>query len=321
MEDTSARLAYHEFLNEWNSAADYVTAHSSGSTGTPKQLRLSKGDMLRSAAATVARFSLNPESVIASALPSSSIATKMAIVRSIVAGCTYLPIHPSNRLAIDSPVDLLSVAPSQTDYLIGHSGLSAKIGVVLVGGAPLSPTREKALMQAGYSVYETYGMTETCSNVALRQAGAHTFAANRGFSFSVDHRSCLTIHAPGYTFDGTVTNDVVELTSPTGFRWLGRYDNAINSGGIKIHPEMLERDLAPFISVPYYIVSAPDEKWGCVAVLVVEGSEQDAAEAAQALTAFPDRLRRPRQVRSMLRFERTHTGKVKRILPSMGKNS
>lgn len=315
MGDSDPRLAYREFLKQWNDSSPFIEAHSSGSTGEPKQLQLLKVDMEKSARTTVDFFGLRTDSVVASALPATSIATKMAIVRSVVADCKYLPVRPSNTLEITDHVDLLSIAPSQADFLINHPEMVTNVGTLLIGGSALSPARESALMQCGYSFYETYGMTETCSNIALRQAGEEYFSAKPGIRFSLDKRGCLEVHAPCYSFDGIVTNDMAELISPAKFRLLGRADNAINSGGIKIHPEILERELADSITCPFYVVGVPSAKWGHEAVLVVEGDDEQRREAEEILKKMEDRKRFPQRVVAIAHFLRTHTGKIHRLLP------
>lgn len=314
MDSAEARLDYEAFLTAWHEAdCAFIEAHTSGSTGTPKPVRLPKSDMLRSAQTMAATFSLDSGSVLSSALPLRSIATKMAIVRALACGGRYHAVQPSNTVELTETVTMLSVGPSQCDSLSARPALSARIDTLLVGGAPLSQEREAALLDAGYSVYETYGMTETCSNVALRHAPEKHFMANAGITFDTDSRGCLTVQAPGYSFDGLVTNDIVQLISPSEFVWTGRYDNAINSGGIKIHPEMLERELAPLIDVPFYVAGAPSRKWGCMAVVVIEGSEADADAARKALALYPDSIRRPKAVVRVTRFAHTPTGKIRRL--------
>lgn len=309
-------MEYAEFLKQWYDSTDSVEVLTSGSTGRPKEILLPKADMLRSAAATVRQFGLTSESTISSLLPMASIATRMAVVRSIVAKCRYLPVIPSNDFVISERIDLLSVGPSQTDCLIRHPEYVALVDVVMVGGAPLSQPRLTGLLRAGYDVYESYGMTETCSNVALRTPAHDFFRANEGISFSVDCRDCLCVQAPGYSFDGLQTNDVVELLSPTTFRLLGRADNAINSGGLKIHPEMLEKELSDVLEADFYIAALPHDKWGETPLLVVEGDASEVLDCVRkAVLSIPDRRCRPRYYAAVSTLPRTSGGKIKRIIP------
>lgn len=315
MDYTRSKMEYTDFIDEWNNGSEHITAHTSGSTGTPKPIHLLKSDMLRSANATIKRFGLDKNCVIASLLPISSIATKMAIVRSIAAGCRYINLHPANDFEIPEHIDLLSVGPSQCDCLIAHPDMAQQIRVLLVGGAELSRKRRDALLALGYDLYESYGMTETCSNVALRHGADDFFEANEGINFCLDNRSCIVVEAPAYGFDGTITNDIAVLQAPDRFRLLGRYDNVINSGGLKIHPEQLERELAPLLDIPFYIVGVPDDKWGQSVAIVIEGSQDDAQKASNRLEILTDGRKRPKRVIAMAEFERTSSGKIKRKLP------
>lgn len=308
-------MDYADFLKEWNNADDYIVARTSGSTGAPKDIRLYKADMLRSAKSTVRRFGLDARSVIASLLPMDSIATRMAVVRSICASCRYLNLPPSNDFSLPEHIDLLSIGPSQADCLIRHPEMAMMTGAVMAGGAPLSRERRDALIACGYDIWESYGMTETCSNVALRHGADPLFTANPGITFSTDGRGCLIVHARDYSFDGLQTNDVVSLQSPVSFLWLGRSDNVINSGGVKIFPEQLEAELSASLHIPFYIVAVADAKWGSAAGLVVEGGMAEAMLAYDAIRSVSDRRRRPHYIGAMPEFQRTENGKIRRVLP------
>lgn len=303
-------MEYEEFLKQWSDDREFVNVKTSGSTGTPKEIHLLKSDMIKSAEATVRRFGLNAHSVIASLLPMTSIATRMAVVRSIVAGCRYVDMKPSNNFVITEHIDLLSAGPTQADCLISNPEMASLVGAIMMGGAPLSPERREALLACGYDLWESYGMTETCSNVALRHGSDPLFTANPGISFSLDERDCLIIHASGYSFDGIVTNDVAALTSPTSFCWLGRADNVINSGGVKMYPEQIEKMLAPYMDMPFYITGVTDNKWGQAVALVVEGSEIELDMARAIVDRLPDRKTAPKHIFAEEAFQYTSTGKI-----------
>lgn len=318
MGDSAAQLAYECFVDEWLDKRDFVVVHTSGSTGKPKLINLLKSDMRRSARAFAMQFGLKPESILASALPISSIATKMAIVRHLEAGCRYVPLPVSNEFEIPCFVDVLSIGPSQACQFIRRPELRKQTGTLFIGGAPLHPEMLRSLTDAGYNVCLSYGMTETCSNVALSYGADGIYRANPGISFASDSRGCLVINAPDYSFSGTVTNDVVEIIDSRTFRWLGRYDNVVNSGGIKLYPEEIELMLTDYIASPFYITGRPHPLWGEALAVVVEGNDKDARAAAYALKRFPDGVRRPKSTVAVSRFQKTRTGKVIRILPETG---
>ena len=164
--------------------------------------------------------------------------------------------------------------PSQLEGLL-DSPFVSRAENIIIGGAPLSPGQERSLTSAGLNAYATYGMTETCSHVALRRIGHDTYRGLPGFDFSTDSRGCLVIDSSTLSFGRLITNDMVSLSGTNEFEWLGRYDNVINSGGVKIHPEEIERVMAPILPVgaTAYVTSRASERWGREAVIVTDSRE------------------------------------------------
>lgn len=265
------------FIREWNGPLPYVIARTSGSTGTPKEIRLLKSDMRASARATIEFFGLDSNSRLHLPLSPDYIAGKMQIVRALEAGAVLSVEPPSNRPLAPSVmkgndrISLLPVVPSQVPGIL-ESGVAGRIDNLIIGGAPLSETDERRIIGSGIRAFATYGMTETCSHVALRQLGSEYFTALPGFSLTVDNRGCLAIASSTLSFGNLVTNDIVDLISPTSFRWIGRFDNVINSGGLKISPEEIEKKIAPLIpdGVTFYLTSRRSERWGEELVMVTD---------------------------------------------------
>lgn len=175
----------------------------------------------------------------------------MMIVRALLSGADLLVVTPSSLplTAIDEPIDFAAMVPAQVveslKSTMQKSRLS-RITSLIIGGAPLSPGTEVELEKLPVDMYATYGMTETVSHVALRRIGdsLSLYCALGGISFSIDERNCLIIHAPHFSVKEFVTNDVVELVDSRNFRWIGRYDHVINTGGIKVFPELIEKKIA-----------------------------------------------------------------------------
>lgn len=303
-----------DFYNEWYSPSPYVVAHTSGSTGIPKEIRLLKDDMRVSARATNLRFSIDSRSVLGLPLSVDYIAGKMMCVRAIEAGCRLLELPVSNAVSLDCEVDLLAIVPSQVDSLTKHPAMSSRIKNIIIGGAALSRERIKALVGAGYRAFSSYGMTETCSHVALAAINDDTpvYHAMPGITFSTDSRGCLVINAPGFSFGRLVTNDIVSLMDTTTFTWCGRYDNVINSGGIKIVAEELEKQLAKLTGRELYIVATPDEKWGQIPALVFRGDEADIESVKELIEASVDHIRCPKIIKAVAALPLTANGKVLR---------
>lgn len=307
------------FIDEWIDSSAVVAAHTSGSTGKPKEIELLKSDMLKSAMATNRFFGINSDSLLVCPLSSDYIAGKMMIVRAIAAGCRLIAVTPSNRFDIPESgrISLIAIVPSQLEHTLSRYG--DRTDNILIGGAPLSVEQQNLVSRYSGNVYLSYGMTETCSHVALKRAGTNgPFRALPGISFSTDARDCLIINAPEFSFDGTVTNDIVELCDKNSFIWRGRYDNVINSGGIKVYPEEIEQKIAYLcnISSPFYITKRAHSKWGEIPILVIKSSDElNIHKIETEIRKALSKAERPKEILITRELELTDSGKIRRILP------
>lgn len=265
------------FLSEWNNNNNYITAHTSGSTSEPKEIRLFKNDMIASASSTCQRFGINDKSVMLCPLSANYIAGKMMIVRALISGASLYMEKPSNQPGnldqIAKDIDLAAIVPSQLKGLLENPN-NLSYHNVIIGGAPLSTSQLDLVRTSKLNAYATYGMTETCSHVALRRLLDinGVYQAMPGYTFSVDSRGCLVINSSKQSFKQLTTNDVVRLISETEFEWLGRYDNVIITGGLKVHPEAVEQTISRFIERDFYLVGKPDDKWGRVLLWLLKGN-------------------------------------------------
>ncbi len=271
----SAKAA--RFIEEYYSAGDSIVAHTSGSTGKPKEIHLPKSDLRASARLTNERLGINAGSLLYLCLSPDYIAGKMMIVRAIEAGAEIVEQEPSNEpmAGYDSNrrVSLLAVVPSQLGYLINHPEYLQLVDTIIIGGGTLNNRIERWLAEKGVNALKTYGMTETCSHVALApvSSGHEPFTAIGNVTFSLDERGCLVIHAPQFTQPTIVTNDIVDLLDERRFYWRGRHDNVINTGGLKVFPEEVEEAIARVLPrAKFFVTSRPSEKWGEELLLVLQ---------------------------------------------------
>jgi len=268
------------FLSDWLDEKNVVEVKTSGSTGIPKTILLKKEHMVNSAIATGAFFDLKPGNTALLCLPSQYIAGKMMLVRALVLGLELTHVTPSSNplLHVGKDYDFCAMVPLQLKNSLSKI---AQIKTLLVGGTPLSIKLKEQVQQKRTKVYETYGMTETITHVAVREVNGvppssssgveNCFQALANIHFSKDNRECLLISASQIADETVITNDIVNLISATRFEWLGRYDNVINSGGIKFSPEQLEAKLASFLEIPFFVAGIPDEELGQKLVLIYEG--------------------------------------------------
>lgn len=306
--------AYRPFLSDWLNEEAYVTVHTSGSTGAPKPIQLQKSRMAAHARMTGEFFDLQPGDKALVCLPAAYIAGKMMLVRGIVLGLDLTFVAPDSRpLAGLQPQDFAFAAmvPLQVEQSLQHDREAfERIRTVIIGGAPISPGLQEQLRDCSNQLYATYGMTETITHIAVQDVRQEEwFTPLSGVTLRQDHRDCLVIEAPTLVDEPVVTNDVVDL-SHQRFRWLGRYDNVINTGSIKVHPEQVEKVLAPFITQRFFIAGWPDEQLGQVVTLIVEGEAVD-LEALRAKVELP-KHHFPRQRKVVAKFEETKSGKIKR---------
>lgn len=307
------------FLTRWNDKCPYIEAHTSGSTGAPKNIRLLKSDMKASAESTNRFFNISRSSTLYCPLSADYIAGKMMIVRALVAGASLWMEEPSNQLQLtcSDDIDLIAVVPSQVPSLLRSYG-QRKIGNILAGGAQLPRTMARSIISAGATAYVSYGMTETCSHVALRKVGAggdEIYEAMPDITFATDERDCLIVKSAGRSFGELHTNDIVRLVDSRHFIWKGRYDNVINSGGIKIYPEEIEVMIQHVIpsGVEFYIARENDDKWGETPVLVISKDTGDNGSLLEAARRSVNHYaQRPSRIR-VEEIRHTSSGKIIRI--------
>ena len=311
--------SFLSFLDEWSDDKPYVVAHTSGSTGTPKEIRLLKSDMTLSARATNEFFGIEETSVLVCPLSVDYIAGKMMAVRALEADCRLWIAEPSNNLSslaeIEDGIDLLAIVPSQIPSTVRLKREGPQIRNIIVGGSPMTEEQEKMLLQVDARCYSTFGMTETCSHVALRRIGEERYRAMPGISFAVDQDSRLIVGSNRMSFGELLTNDVVEVTDPHGFIWKGRHDNVINSGGVKLYPEEIEKKLRAVYPSRVIIFGEKDEKWGERVAAIVEDVDEAFEEAAltEKFRAALHPYSVPKKIYRLKKFPLTSTGKISRL--------
>ena len=319
-----------DFIAEYLNDADFVVAHTSGSTGKPKEIHLPKSDMKASARLTNDFFKLNGNSLFCLNLSTDYIAGKMMIVRAIEAEAKLVEEKPSNEPLAgyngNDRVSLLAVVPSQLGYLINHPEKLDLVDALIIGGGKLSDRIEYWLADKGVNAYKTYGMTETCSHVALSPVGRSNapYTAIGDVTFSKDDRDCLVINTPQFSEKKIVTNDIVELVDERNFHWRGRYDNVINTGGLKVYPEEVEREIVKLLpKARFFVTSQVSEKWGEELVLALEykGLSDGVRKEGEIRPDMVDKLKRvlphyavPRKYIAVREFKMTESGKIVRKL-------
>jgi O-succinylbenzoic acid--CoA ligase len=269
-----------DFLLNWLYPKDTILANTSGSTGSPKTITLSKTKMIASAKATGKHFNLPEGTKALHCLSANYIAGKMMMVRALYLGW-HIDVVTPNKYPLKQTNQIYDFAAMVPLQLQNSLNEIHRVKKLIVGGAAVSPSLQEQIQELPTEVYATYAMTETITHVAIKKLNHRSdqemledaYEALPNVHFSIDDRECLIINAPDVAERKVITNDVVNLISPTQFNWLGRADFVINSGGFKVHPEQVEQVLALVIDAPIFVSSLPDALLGQKVILVVEGKE------------------------------------------------
>lgn len=318
--DFEKSQALHEieigkFLIEWLNNNDYIGVPTSGSTGAPKKINILKTHTIKSAIATGTFFELPSETRALLCLPASYIAGKMMLVRAIILGWDLHIVAPEKDAITqyDNDYDFVAMVPYQVHYSLKSLN---KIKKLVIGGGAISRDLNDQLQQVDTEVFATYGMTETISHIAVRRinglAKSDYYDALPNVKFSLDERDCLVIEASEVSNNKVVTNDLVKLISASSFQYLGRIDNVVNSGGVKLFPEQIEAKLAKFLNRPFIIASEKNEALGEQLILILEEDSSEPIPDIETAFSSLSNYERPKKIYIISKFPITETGKIKR---------
>lgn len=321
--------ATFSFIRDWLSNQATFEIQTSGSTGTPKRILLTREQMLTSARMTEQALSLKAGYTALVCLHTQYIAGRMMLVRCFATGMRIVVTEPAANPLENLPetiaIDFTALVPYQL-YAILASPQAARlssIGSAIIGGAPLNRETIHELHAYSCIFYATYGMTETISHIALQTLNginaSAVFRALPGIALAIDERGCLTIEAP-HLSEKIITNDIIELKNSNEFIWLGRWDNVINSGGVKIIPEHLESRMVNTlykcgILRSFFIAAIPDKKLGEKITLILEGedlSEENKYIIFQELKQSFSSYEIPKSIVTLSKFLYTGTDKIDR---------
>ena len=335
-----------DFCRRWLAGQGQFVVHTSGSTGTPKPIMLRREQMEASVRATAQALGLAAGMAALVCLPVRTIAGQMMLARGLTLGLAMTLVEPAGdplaSLPASASFDFTAVVPLQLQTLLdgppppGYAQRLNRMQAILVGGAPLSAALEQQAQRLTAPLYHTYGMTETATHIALRRLNgpdaSDWFHPLPGVAVELDERGCLRVKGPMTLDRWLQTNDLVELAGanlqpatsnlqPGTFRWLGRYDNVINSGGVKVQVEAVEAAVdQAWLALGLaerrrFVAGLPDERLGQAVTLVIEGEPLGGDEERTLLAETQRRLDpfvQPRRVLYRAQLSETPTGKIDR---------
>jgi O-succinylbenzoic acid--CoA ligase len=297
-----------DFILDWFDKKDYMEMSTSGTTGDPKPIRIGKKAMMESALATGDFFDLSPGNKVLHCLPMKYVAGKMMFIRAFILGLDMKFVAPSSHplKGIDEKFDFCAMVPLQAKNSLKDL---KKVKKLIIGGGKVQKALEQELLKLPIKIYETYGMTETITHIAAKKIGEKAFTVLPNVTVSADERKCLVIDAKYICDKKIVTNDIVNIVSDTQFEWIGRIDNVINSGGVKLIPEQIEEKLSTLIPRRYFIYGQADETLGEKVVLYVEG---EPIVIEESVFNVLDKFEKPKEIVFIPKFKETATGKIMR---------
>lgn len=314
------------FCRDWLAGKKEFIMPTSGSTGIPKSIVVQRNQMIASAEATGVFLGLKAGDNALVCLDTKYIAGAMMLVRCFHIGMNPIIVEPSSNpiKSVESTIDFAAFVPLQLRYLLDESSTKLnQISTAIIGGASIDLQLENEVKKLTVSLYSTYGMTETISHVALKRLNGDqidtAYRALPGIVFETDSRGCLIANVP-YLSEPIITNDLVELVSKTSFHWIGRWDNIINSGGIKISPEKLETELQFIfqkarVSNRFFAGARQDKLLGQKVCLIIEGPQLPPPQISYLESLFRDALERysiPKEIIFVEKFVETASGKINR---------
>ncbi|WP_326980929.1 AMP-binding protein [Chryseobacterium sp. MYb264] len=310
-----------QFLEEWFSTSETVKVQTSGSTGTPKVFDIEKNKMVNSAIMTCNFLGLKEGDTALICLPIEYISGKMMVVRSVVRKLRLIitepSLHPLENL--ETEVDFCAMTPLQVENSLDKLYV---IKNLIIGGAAVSESLKSKIVQAlkhskaQTKIFETYGMSETLSHIGLKQIAPQSedyFTVFENVEISTDERGCLKIFAPNVNAEVLQTNDLVEINNEKEFKFLGRIDNVINSGGVKIFPEQLETLVKKEIPNEVIFLGIDDESLGQKLIAVIEGNSSELINQKLSTINYQQKFHKPKEIIFVKEIPRTPNGKVNRI--------
>lgn len=321
------------FCHAWLRGQPTFKINTSGSTGKPKNIQISREQMQTSVQATAQALNLKGGDQALACINTAYIGGKMMLVRALELGMPLTVIPPSSKplASVDKSIDFTALVPLQLKSMLEAEDKEcmAKLNAmkaILVGGAPVGPVLEQLIHDhLSAPVYSTYGMTETVSHIALRRlngsAASDIYELLPGVEVRQDERACLSVKGKVSNEQWLQTNDIIDLLDEKHFRWLGRFDNVVNSGGVKLYADKLETTIQPAIEAygiaeRFFLTGLPDDKLGEKLCLIIEREEHLKATQQEKLKIWMQKhlhpYEVPKEIIQLPEFILSPSGKIRR---------
>jgi o-succinylbenzoate---CoA ligase len=313
-----------DFCKKWKSGQQEFILKTSGSTGEPKPITLTRFQMEASAKLTGKTFDLQKGDKALVCLNVEYIAGIMMLVRGMVLELELTIIEPNSSPLDnleDSLFDFAAFVPLQLQNIMTHKNqvsVLTKMKAIIVGGAAVNEVLEQEIQNLQVPIFSTYGMTETVSHIAIRRLNGEdrtdNFKVLNNVKIGIDERNCLNIKADASNNELIQTNDIVEIVNESAFKLIGRFDNIINSGGVKIQLEKVEKIVEQNLNQErLFAYGIEDLTLGQKLILIIESnflSEENKKNLLQILNKSLSKYEIPKQIFTINPFSETPTGKI-----------
>lgn len=313
-------------LDDWNFGKTAFEIKTSGSTGIPKTIRLKRALIEASIDMTKKAFDLYDSHLFFCCLNIENIAGLMMLLRSQHLKGELMLVEPSSDpleklgnldylFSDNRGRNVFAFVPLQLQKLLENEKyiqILKTAKTILVGGAAINTDLKTKISELYLPVFETYGMTETISHIAIKniRLEEENFNVLEGVEIKLNEAGCLMIKSRTTDFDWITTNDIVEIIDNKSFKLIGRYDNIINSGGVKIQLEEIERKIEENIKIEsrYFCFGIPDEKLGQKLVLIIESQEKIISK--EQLSTILSKFEVPKEIYFVEKFSQTASSKI-----------
>ncbi len=309
---------------------------TSGTSGTPRPVDLTYGNFLFSAVGSAFNIGVEPEDRWLCCLPLSHVAGLSIILRSVIYGTTAVLMDrfDTEKVAstlVSGDIGVLSLVPTQLIRLLEAGADLSAPRAILIGGGPVPEEALRSALSQGATVVQTYGMTETCSQVTtLAPADAERKVGSAGRPLLTTHVRIedgeILVQGPTVSRgaidpDGWLHTRDLGRIDEEGFLYVtGRRSEVIVTGGENVMPAEVEAVLLSHPGVAdAAVVGRPDPEWQeavCALVVLAEGTgvgeEALRDHCASSLAGY----KVPKQVDFVSSLPRTASGKLlRRQLP------
>lgn len=305
------------FLDFWKSNKKSIIVNTSGSTGLPKEIRIKRKILITSAKNTLEYFKLKNNSTFHCCLPVKYIGGKMMLVRAFVNKGQIILSKPSKNAVkgINEKVDFSAMTSMQVEDSICELGFS-NIKKLIIGGGSIDGKLLEKIDDLKTECYQTFGMTETASHIAIRKLNGNNknlhYKCLKHVKISTNNNGQMIINSPDLEIKSLTTNDIIKITDYQVFKYVGRIDNTINTGGVKVNAEQIEFELhKTILKDGFFIDKISDDYLGQKMILIALESI-DINIILKAIKKVKDKKKRPKAILHTKQFIYTENNKIDR---------